>query len=225
MIQLLSLQVMFLAGTDSTTAGLQWTLAELINHPDALKKLREEIMAVVGPNRLVEESDVPNLPYLQAIVKESLRLHPPLPFIMRMNKEDCNINGYDVLANSRMMINVHAIMQNPDSWTNPTEFVADRFLGNTIENCNQHDQAKLEGQKLHYLPFGSGRRVCPGAPLATTVIQAGIAALVQCFDWEIKGREKVDMEMGLGISAGMAHPLVCYPIMHINPLKLTALAK
>lgn len=223
-IQLL-LQEMFLAGTDTTGAALQWILAEIINHPNAFKKLRDEIMAVVGPNRPVEESDIPNLSNLQAIVKEGLRLHPPLPLILRKCKEDCKINGYDVLANSRLMINVHAIMRDPDSWKNPMEFVPDRFLASTIENSNQHHQANSKGLNLHYLPFGSGRRACPGAALASTVMHVTIATLVQCFDLETKDGEKVDMEVGSGISAGMAQPLVCYPVVHINPLQLTNLAK
>lgn len=218
-----------MSGSEPSSVALKWTLAEIINHPNVLNKLREEIIGVVGLHRLVEHSDVPKLPYLQAVVKESLRLHPPSPLILRKCKEDCKINGYDVISNSRIMINMYAIMQDPDTWNYPTEFIPERFLENSIYN-NQHHQVDTKGQNLNHLPFGSGSRACPGANLALTVMHTVTGGLVQCFDFEVLkgGRIKVDMkEDSSGVTAGMAHPLVCYPIIkHINPLETgTALAK
>ncbi|KAK3006203.1 hypothetical protein RJ639_017444 [Escallonia herrerae] len=203
----------FIAGTETTGVALQWTLAEIINHPDIFNKLREEINAVVGCQRLIEESDVPNLHYLHAVVKEGLRLHPPSPMILRKNKEDCKVSGYDVLANSRTIVNAYAVMRDPDSWEEPSEFKPERFLASAREKHG-----------LQFLAFGSGRRACPGATLALTLMHVIIGSLVQCFDWKVKGGDKFNMEEGPAVSAAMAHPLLCYPVTHINPSMITALA-
>ncbi|KAI9080797.1 hypothetical protein K1719_037310 [Acacia pycnantha] len=157
-----------LAGTDTTSVAFQWAMAEIINHPRVLKKLREEMDSIVGSRRLLKESDVPKLPYLQAVVKEVLRLHPSAPFVLRQSSEDRNINGYDVKGQSRTLVNVYAIMRDPQVWANPEEFIPERFLdGDETQNLMQ-----MKG------PFGSGRRGCPGAALALTVIQPAMAALV-----------------------------------------------
>ncbi|KAK3035143.1 hypothetical protein RJ639_032816 [Escallonia herrerae] len=162
----------FIAGTETTGVALQWTLAEIINHPDIFNKLREEINTVIGCQRLIEESDVPNLHYLHAVVKEGLRLHPPSPLILRKNKDDCKVSGYDVLANSRMIVNAYAVMRDPDSWEEPSEFKPERFLASAREKHG-----------LQFVAFGSGRRACPGATLALTLMPVIIGSLVQCFDY------------------------------------------
>ncbi|KAA8517018.1 hypothetical protein F0562_017164 [Nyssa sinensis] len=211
----------FLGGTETTSTVMQWALAELINHPEVFKKLREEINTVVGSTRLVQELDVPNLPYLQAVVKESLRLHPTVPLIPRKCRKDCKINDYDILANSRLIINVYAIMRDPNLWEDPLEFVPERFLVSSIEKHGDHEnQERMKDQNFKYLPFGGGRRGCPGATLAYTILHVMIAMLVQCFDWKFRSGEKVDMEEGSGFSCGMAHPLVCCPITRVNPLEV-----
>ncbi|XP_057982263.1 cytochrome P450 93A3 [Malania oleifera] len=216
----------FLAGTETMSVAMQWTLAELINHPQVFKKLREEIDSVLGPTKLVEESDIPNLPYLQSVVKESLRLHPPAPLLIRQCREDCRINGYDILENSRILINLYSVMRDPDLWKDPAEFVPERFLVSSIENFGDQQQKEIRDQIFHYIPFGSGRRACPGASLVAAVMHVAIGALVQCFDWKIKGGDqKLNMEEGLGFSAGMTSPLACYPIIRINPLEITLLSK
>ncbi|KAI9077321.1 hypothetical protein K1719_040765 [Acacia pycnantha] len=204
-----------LAGTDTTSVALQWAMAEIINHPRVLKKLRDEMDSIVGSRRLVKESDVPNLHYLQAVVKEILRLHPSAPFALRQSSEDCNINGYDVKGQTRTLVNVYAIMRDPQVWANPEDFMPERFLdGDETQNLMQ-----MKGQDLRYVPFGSGRRGCPGAALALTVIQPTIAALVQCFDWKVKGGgSKVDTTEGSGFSVGLAKPLLCYPITRLDDL-------
>ncbi|KAM7505514.1 hypothetical protein LguiB_004418 [Lonicera macranthoides] len=217
------LEDIFLGGTDTTSVSLQWTLARLINSPQAFKKLRDEINSVVGPTRLVEESDVPNLPYLQAIVKESLRLNPSLPLIYRKCIKDCKINGYDIVEGSRMVVNVYAINRDPVYWKNPDDFIPERFLESSMNNhrvTKYQLDIKGQNQNYNYLPFGSGRRGCPGVGLASVVLHVTIASLVQCFDWKIDGGDLVDLEEGSGFSVGMAHPLVCYPVAIINPLDI-----
>ncbi|XP_030526040.1 3,9-dihydroxypterocarpan 6A-monooxygenase [Rhodamnia argentea] len=209
---------LFMAGTDTSSAAMQWAMAELINLPEAFKKLRDEINSVVGPTRLVRESDIPNLPYLRAVIRETLRLHPSAPIIIRECREDCSVNSYLVEAKSRVLINVYAIMRDPEIWTNPDEFLPERFLESSGEKIGEH-QMEFKGQNFRYLPFGSGRRGCAGASLAMQVMHPAIGSLVQCFDWKMmEGEEAVDLSHGPGFAAEMAKPLVCYPIVHANPL-------
>ncbi|KAB1205677.1 Cytochrome P450 93A1 [Morella rubra] len=201
----------FMAGTDTSSAAMQWAMGHLINHPEIIKKLREEINYVVGPNRLVKESDIPNLPYLRAVIKETLRLHPSAPLIIRECAEDCQVNGSIIKAKTRVIVNVYAIMRDPNSWTNPDEFVPERFLESSEERVGDH-QMEFKGQNFRYLPFGSGRRVCAGASLAMLMMHPTIGSLVQRFDWKLKDGEKVDLRQGPGFATEMANPLVCYPV-------------
>ncbi|KAJ9686657.1 hypothetical protein PVL29_015501 [Vitis rotundifolia] len=209
-----------LAGTDTQSVATQWAMAELINRPRVFHKLREEIDLIVGSTRMVKESDFPNLPYLQAVVKETLRLHTSAPFILRQCIQDCKIDGYDIKANTRVMISAFAIMQDPNSWEDPNEFIPERFWVNSGEKTVDHVM-EMKGQDFRYVPFGSGRRGCPGAALASMVMQMTIGRLVQCFDWRVKDGEKADMNVGPGFSAEMKTPLVCYTSIHFDPFGAT----
>ena len=212
------MQDIFVAGTDTSAITIEWALAELINHPDMMKKAREEIDSVVGKNRLVEESDIINLPYLQALVKETLRFHPPSPISIRESTEDCSINGYEIPAKTRVFINVWAINRDPNHWENPLEFRPERFI---VEDGKS--QLDVRGQHYHYFPFGSGRRACPGTTLALHMVHSTLADMVQCFDWKVIGGNgtTVDMEEGTGFTLPRAHPLICVPITRINPFPLS----
>ncbi|KAL5810702.1 hypothetical protein ACOSQ4_027270 [Xanthoceras sorbifolium] len=212
----------FLASVDSTSAALQWAMAELINHPRVFNKLKDEINSVVGLTRLVKESDVPNLPYLRAIIKETLRLHPPNPIIHRECIRDCKINGFEVKANTKTLINAHVIMRDPDAWDQPNEYLPERFLvNNSSEDIDENNIGQtlmeMRGQDFRYIPFGGGRRGCSGATHAYLVMEATIGALVQCFDWKVKGGEKIDIDVGSGYSGAMAVPLICYPVTRFDP--------
>ncbi|CAK8543310.1 unnamed protein product [Lathyrus sativus] len=213
----------FLAGTDTSSVAMQWAMAEIINNPKILNKLRAEIKSVVGPMRLVRESDVPKMPYLQACIKEVLRLHPSAPFALRQSAQDCKINGYDIKAQTRTLINVYAIMRDPQSWVDPEEYIPERFLesGDEINGGNEYGNKIDGGDDFRYIPFGFGRRGCPGSSLALRVIEVTIAALVQCFEWKIKGGDnKVDLEEGSSFSVGLKKPLVCYPVTCFNPFEV-----
>ncbi|XP_004493553.3 3,9-dihydroxypterocarpan 6A-monooxygenase [Cicer arietinum] len=214
----------FLAGTDTTSVAMQWAMAEIMNNPRIMKKLKAEIDVVVGTKRLVKEFDVPNMPYLRAFVKEVLRLHPPAPLALRQSVEDCKINGYDIKAQTRTLINVYAIMRDPQSWVNPDEFIPERFLagGDGINGGDYEHANKMDGDDFRHIPFGFGRRGCPGSSLALTVIQVTVGALIQCFDWKVKGRDNVNMEEGSSFSARLANPILCYPITSFNPFHVSA---
>ncbi|EYU39902.1 hypothetical protein ABFS82_10G169000 [Erythranthe guttata] len=202
---------LFTAGTDTSAITLQWALSELINHPEIMQKAAQEIDSLIGNNeRLVQESDITNLPYLQAIVKETLRLHPTAPLIGRQSSEDCTIAGYCIPAETRLFVNVWAIGRNPDYWENALEFIPERFISSELD---------LRGQHYHFLPFGSGRRGCPGISLALQVVQTTLAAMIQCFEWKADGvSTRVDMEEGIGMTLPRANPLVCSPVLRLNSI-------
>lgn len=205
------LQDIFAAGTDTSAITIEWALAELINHPAIFQKARDEIDKVIGNNRLVEESDIPNLPYIQAIIKETLRLHPTGPIIVRESTEDCKIGDYDIPARTRLFVNVWAIGRDPNHWPEPLEFKPERFT--------ESDKGGIDvrGQHFHLLPFGSGRRGCPGTSLALQVIQPTLAAIIQCFDWKGDGSHgMVDMTEGQGLTLPRAQPLVCRPVARLS---------
>ena len=214
-------QDLFIAGTDTSAEGTQWVMAELINHPFVFNNVREEIESVVGKTRLVEESDIPNLSYLQAVIEETLRLYPPGPVTTRECRQNCKINSYDIPEKTAVAINLYAIMRDPDSWDDPNEFCPERFLV-SLNKQEKLDQCQVEGkgQSFNFVPFGAGRRGCPGTTLAFSMMNTAVAALVQCFDWKVSGEgdgTKVDMQSGPSMSLHMSHPLIVRPIVHFNP--------
>ncbi|CAI0446836.1 unnamed protein product [Linum tenue] len=197
---------LLMASIDTSAATLQWAMAELINRPNIFKKLREEIDSITGVDRLVKESDVQNLPYLRALVKESLRLHTAAPMIPRECSQDCKINGFNVKSKTRVLINAYAIMRDPDMWEDPDKFMPERFL---LGGDDGHD--------FRFLPFGGGRRGCIGYTHVYMIMHTTMAALVQCFDWKVKDGEHVDISVALGFTGAMTPPLLCYPTARFHP--------
>ncbi|CAK8543311.1 unnamed protein product [Lathyrus sativus] len=201
---------LFMAGTDTSALTIEWALAELINHPHVMDKARQEINDVIGSTRIVEESDIVNLPYLQAIVKETLRIHPTGPLIVRESSERCMIQGYDIPAKTQLFVNIWSIGRDPNYWDNPLEFRPERFISE-VGNLD------VRGQHFHMIPFGSGRRGCPGTSLALHVVQANLAAMIQCFEWKVSGgSENVDMKEKPGLTLSRAHPLICVPVPRLD---------
>ncbi|KAK4753516.1 hypothetical protein SAY87_001620 [Trapa incisa] len=201
----------FTAATDTSAIVLEWSLAELMNHPKVMEKAKQEITNVVGTARLVQESDIPSLPYIQAIIKETFRLHPPVPIISRKSVEDAVINGYGIPAKSLMFINMWAIARDPKVWDHPMEYEPERFLGRS-----EDESIDIKGRNYELLPFGSGRRGCPGISLAMLEIPVTLAAMIQCFEWESCGPtgeivRAVDMDERPGLTAPRANDLICLP--------------
>lgn len=208
----------FSAGTDSTAVATDWALAELINNPRVLQKAREEVESVVGKDRLVDEADIQNLPYIRAVVKETFRMHPPLPVVKRKCTEECEINGYVIPEGALILFNVWAVGRDPKYWDRPAEFRPERFL----ENGGEGDVGPIDlrGQHFQLLPFGSGRRMCPGVNLATSGMATFLASVIQCFDLQVvgpngqilKGNDaKVSMEERPGLTVPREHHLLCVP--------------
>ncbi|KAK7345107.1 hypothetical protein VNO77_15556 [Canavalia gladiata] len=200
-----------LGGANNITNTLEWSLAELINHPTIMKKAREEIDFVIGKDKIVEESNIANLPYLQAIVKETLRLHPPTPFVLRESTENCIIAGYNIPAKTPVLTNVWAICRDPKHWDNPLEFRPERFQSKG--ESGKKSQAEVKGQHYQLLPFGSGRRGCPGTSLSLNVIHTTLATMIQCFEWISKedggNGGSIDMQEGPSLNLSRAQPLIC----------------
>ncbi|CAH2053174.1 unnamed protein product [Thlaspi arvense] len=206
----------FLAGTDTSTQTTQWTMAEIVSNPSILAKLREEIDSVVGKTRMIQESDLPNLPYLQVVVKEGLRMHPPSPFLLRTFRESCEIKGFYVPENTVLFVNAYALMRDPNSWKDPDEFKPERFLASS----GRGEENEVREQVMKYLPFGAGRRGCPGTSLGYIFLGTMIGMMVQCFDWKIEGG-KVHMEEAVaGMNLAMAHPPKCTPVSRFDPFTI-----
>ncbi|XP_057419335.1 2-hydroxyisoflavanone synthase [Lotus japonicus] len=211
----------FSAGTDSTAVATDWALSELINNPRVLKKAREEVESVVGKDRLVDEADIQNLPYIRAIVKETFRMHPPLPVVKRKCVQECELNGYVIPEGALILFNVWAVQRDPKYWEGPSEFRPERFL--TAEGGAT--SIDLRGQNFELLPFGSGRRMCPGVNLATAGMATLLASVIQCFDLQVVGQKgkllkgsdaKVSMEESPGLTVPRAHNLMCVPLARTN---------
>ncbi|KAI4304584.1 hypothetical protein MLD38_040071 [Melastoma candidum] len=195
-----TITTIIVAGSDTTALNLTWTLSLLLNHEHALRRAQEELDAVVGRERWVEEKDLQNLPYLQAIIKESLRLYPPGPTgVPHEATEDCVVNGYWIPKGTRIIVNLWKLHRDPSVWSDPEIFEPDRFM-------TTHSSTDTSGQHYEYVPFGSGRRSCPGSMLALQVGHLTLGRLLQGFEIG-RTSEVVDMTEGLGINLPKATPL------------------
>nr|WET52775.1 cytochrome P450 76A134 [Ajuga reptans] len=202
---------MFFAGSETTSISIEWGFSELLRNPQTFNKLREEVDRVVGLNRRVEEKDMENLPYLQAVVKETLRLHPALPLLLPRNTmEDTSYLGYKIPKGTQVFVNAWAIGRDPDAWADPLAFKPERFLNSNVE---------YKGQHFDLIPFGSGRRICVGFPLAHRVVHLAIATLVHSFDWDLGPGIKpqdIDREERLGLTLRKRNPLYVIPNKRLN---------
>lgn len=199
---------MFTAGTDTTTSTLEWAMAELLHNPHTLAKVQSELKSTIGLNRKLEEKDVETLPYLKAVIKETLRLHPPLPFLVpHMAMSSCKMLGYYIPKETQVLVNVWAIGRDPKTWKDPMEFKPERFLDpNTVD---------YRGRHFEFIPFGSGRRMCPAVPLASRVLPLALGSLLHAFDWVLADDmkpEEMDMSERMGITLRKAIPLKAIPI-------------
>lgn len=193
--------ILTLTGAGSTAVTLTWALSLLLNHPSVLKAAQEELDKQVGREKWVEESDIQNLMYLQAIVKETLRLYPPGPLTgIREAMEDCHICGYYVPKGTRLVVNIWKLHRDPRVWKNPDDFQPERFL-------TTHADLDFRGQDFEFIPFSSGRRSCPAINLGMAVVHLTLARLLQGFDLTTVAGLPVDMNEGPGIALPKLIPL------------------
>lgn len=168
---------MFAAGTDTTFITLDWAVTELLMNPHVMEKAQKEVRSVLRERRVVAESDLHQLQYMKAVIKEIFRLHPAVPVLVpRESMEDIILEGYKIPAKTRIFVNAWAIGRNPESWEDPTAFKPERFLESNID---------YKGQDFELIPFGAGRRGCPAITFAIAVVELALAQLLYSFDWEL----------------------------------------
>ncbi|XP_073282127.1 cytochrome P450 81Q32-like [Primulina huaijiensis] len=196
------LLVLLQGGSSTSSIAVEWAFSLLLDNPHVLKKAQTEIDTNVGTGRLISESDVAALPYLQHIILETFRLHPPVSIIMpHRSSAECMVGGYRIPAGTILLVNAWDIHHNPKFWADPEKFRPERFEGLKRKN-------DLGFRLIH---FGSGRRACPGKNLAISAIGLGLGSLIQCFDWKKIG--EIDMSEGLGVTTPKVQPLLakCTP--------------
>ncbi|XVF02586.1 hypothetical protein REPUB_Repub04eG0187400 [Reevesia pubescens] len=203
---------MFLGGVDTSALTVNWAMAELSRKPRLMKKAQEEVRSIVGKKGRVTETDLDQLQYLKMVIKETLRLHPPAPLLIaRETMSHFKINGYDIYPKTLIQINAWAIGRDPQYWKNPEEFCPERFIDNTVD---------FKGQHFEFLPFGAGRRGCPGIYMGTVTSELLLANLLYCFDWKLPGgmkEEDINMEESAGHSLTVSKktPLLLVPIKYL----------
>ncbi|CAL9068231.1 flavonoid 3',5'-hydroxylase 1-like [Musa acuminata AAA Group] len=193
---------LFTAGTDTSKGTIEWAMAEMQLNPSILRRAQAEMDGVIGRNRRLEESDIPNLPYLQAICKESFRKHPSTPLnLPRISTQACEVNGYYIPKNTKLFVNVWAIGRDPDVWEHPLEFDPDRFM--TAKG------AKIDprGNDFELIPFGAGRRICAGVRAGVVLVQYMLGSLIHSFDWSLPEGSKPDMGETFGIALQKTVPV------------------
>ncbi|KAF3438767.1 hypothetical protein FNV43_RR21531 [Rhamnella rubrinervis] len=199
---------MFVAGTDTSSTGLEWLMAELIRHPKVMKKAQEEVRSVVGKKSKIDMEDTSKMHYLKCVVKETLRLHPPLPLLLpRETATSTELGGYHIPANTKVFINAWAIQRDPSSWDMPEEFIPERFENSSVD---------FKGHDFQFIPFGTGRRGCPGMTFGVASIEYVTANLLYWFDFKLPedgdlGKD-LDMTEAYGLTACKKVPLRLVPI-------------
>ncbi|CAL5005894.1 unnamed protein product [Urochloa decumbens] len=195
-------QDLIVGGTDSTATTVEWAISELLRKPEIFAAAAEELDRVVGRGRWVTEKDITELPYLEAIVKETMRVHRIVPLLVpRVAREDAAVGGYDIPKGTLVLVNVWTIGRDPTLWDKPEEFTPERFVGRKID---------VKGQDFELLPFGSGRRMCPGYNLGLKEVQLCLANLLHGFTWSLpEGMKEEDMSMDevFGLSTTRKFPL------------------
>ena len=186
-------------------------MTELLRNPRLMQKVRQELSEVIGVGQMVRESDMDRLPYFQAVVKETLRLHPAGPLLLPFKaKNDVELCGFTIPSNSHVLVNMWAIARDPGYWEDPSSFLPERFLGSKID---------YRGQDYEYIPFGAGRRICPGIPLAIRMVQLVLASIIHSFNWKLpEGTTPltIDMQEQCGATLKKAIPLSAIPFIEEN---------
>lgn len=198
---------MFIAGTDTTSTTLEWAMSELIKKPSAMKKAQEEVRRIIGKKSKIEESDLGQMTYMKWVLKETLRLHAPVPFLApRESSADVKVEGFDVPPKTRVFVNVWAIQRDPKMWDKAEQFIPERFDNSPID---------FKGQDFQYLPFGAGRRGCPGITFGMAEAELVLANVLHWFDWKMPNGasgDDLDMEDVYGLVVHRKNNLKLIPI-------------
>ena len=203
-----------MGGAETTSTMVEWVMAELMHHPQVMRKVHEELAKSVGLDSLVEESHLPKLHYLDAVIKEIFRLHTPLPFLVpRCPSQSSTIGGYYIPKGTMVWLNVWAIHRDPKIWKNPLEFQPERFL-------NESSNLDYSGNNFNYFPFGSGRRICAGLPLAERTLIYILASLLHSFEWKLPHDTELEFSDNFGIVTKKLNPVVALPTPRLSNFEL-----
>ncbi|CAN1785342.1 Geraniol 8-hydroxylase [Linum perenne] len=190
----------------TTSSTLEWAMAELLRNPDTLIKAREELDQTIGKGNHLQESDITRLPYLQAILKKTFKLHPTSPLLLpRKARSNVEICGFTMPRGAQILINVWAISRDPTTWNNPNSFMPERFMGSKTD---------VRGHNFELIPFGGGRRICPGLSLAMRMPHTMLGSLIHWFDWKLEDGvdpKSLHMEEKFGITLQKTKPLFVIP--------------
>lgn len=194
---------MFAGGADTTYTAIEWAMTEILRHPEVMKKAQEEVRGIVGSKQNVNEDDLGKMVFLKSVIKETLRLHPPVPILLpRVSKKDVQVGGYDIPAKTRVLINAWAIGRDPESWEEAEKFKPERFLGSDVD---------FKGRDhFQFIPFGPGRTGCPGSTFAIANVDLVLASLLHKFNWALPGEargEDLDVSESTGIAIHRKFPL------------------
>ena len=204
---------MFIAGTDTASKTMEWAMSEMMKNPAIMEKAQSEIRQVLKGKKKFGEADIQKLNYLKAVIKETLRLHPPAPLLLpRECREACTIEGYDIPLKTKVIVNAWAIARDPSYWDNAEAFLPERFLNSSVD---------YKGTSLEYIPFGAGRRVCRGISFGMAVMELTLAQLLYHFNWEFPNgttSEDFDMTEMFGASIGRKTNLClrAIPFTHVD---------
>lgn len=200
-------QDIFSAGSETSSTAVKWAMAEMLRNPRILKEAQAEVRRVFDRKGNVDEAGIHQLNYLKLVIKETLRLHPSAPLLLpRETRESCKINGYEIPLKTRVLVNAWAIGRDPRYWSDPETFYPERFLNKSID---------FRGADFEYIPFGAGRRICPGITFALPNIELPLAQLLYHFDWKLPNEmkpEDLDMTEAFGVTVAMKKDLMLIPI-------------
>jgi cytochrome P450 len=214
---------LFAAGSDTSSTTLNWCMTELVRHPAAMSRVQAEVREAFKGRKMnapLTEDDLAaaDLGYLNLVMKETLRLHCPLPLLLpRRCREAVQVMGYDVPKGTVVFINAWAVCRDPKYWDDDAdEFRPERFE----EEKRSGGGVDFRGTNYEFLPFGSGRRMCPGMNLGMANMELALASLLYHFDWKLpSGMEPKDVDPGeaAGLTVKKKTPLVLHPIVRIAP--------
>lgn len=200
----------FSGGTDTTATTVIWAMSELMRNPRILEKAQAEVRSVLGGKNRIHEEDIKGLDYLKLVIKETMRLHPPVPMLLpRECREECQINGYDIPVKTKVILNAYAVNRDPEYWQDPDVFEPERFANTGIE---------FLGHNFEYIPFGGGRRICPGISFGIANVQLALSQLLYHFDWKLPNGakpESLDMAEAFGTAVKKKNSLRLVATPHV----------
>ena len=204
-------QDLFAGGSEAPTKTLQWAMAELMQNPSVMARAQAEVRGSFMAKMKVTEEGLGDLSYMRCVIKETLRLHSPEPLLLpRECQKQCRILGYDVPKGAMVVVNAWAIARDPKCWDEPEAFVPDRFMGSTRD---------FKGNHFEFIPFGAGRRICPGKEFGLANVELALANLLFYFDWSLPDGilpKQMDMTQARGVTGRKRMDLWLRPTLRLD---------